>query len=78
KWTADSDITAAASGSVRVAALLGVTGVTAAELVASDDDFATEAARVTMTEAADGWCAVLPAALTHAKWRVEATGAGTA
>ena len=78
KWTADSDITAAASGPVRVAALLGVTGVTAAELVASDDDFATEAARVTMTEAADGWCAVLPAAATHAKWRVEATGAGTA
>ena len=78
KWSAESDMTAAVSGPVRVAALLGVTGVTAAELVASDDNFSTEAARVTMSPAADGWCAVLPAALTHAKWRVEATGGGTA
>lgn len=77
RWTADSDITATTVGPVRVAALLGVTGITGAELVASDDNFATEAARVAMTEAADGWCAVLPSAATHAKWRIETTGAGT-
>lgn len=78
KWTADSDIDATVSGPVRVAALLGVTGITGASLVASDDNFVTEAERVVMTAAADGWCAVLPAAATHAKWRVETVGAGTA
>jgi hypothetical protein len=78
KWTADSDITAATSGAVRVGALLGTEGITAAQLVGSNDAFATEVTRVAMTEAADGWCAILPAAVTATQWRVEATGAGSA
>jgi hypothetical protein len=78
KWTASANITAAASGPVKVAALLGTEGLTAADLVASNDAFATELTRVTMTEAADGWCAILPSAVTATQWRVETTGAGSA
>lgn len=78
KWTAGNSITSTVSGAVRVAALLGVEGVTAASLVGSNDSFATEAHRVAMTAAADGFAAVMASPLTAAKWRVETTGAGSA
>ncbi len=78
KWTASANITAATSGPVRVAALLGVEGVTGAQLVGSNDNFATEVTRVAMTAALDGWCAILPTATAATHWRVEATGAGSA
>lgn len=78
KWTAGNSITSTVSGAVRVAALLGVEGVTAASLVGSNDDFSTETHRVVMTATADGFAAVLPSPLTAAKWRVETTGAGSA
>jgi hypothetical protein len=78
KWTASANLTANASGPVRVAALLGAEGITAAQLVGSNDAFVTETARVPLVAAADGWCAILPAALTATQWRIEATGAGSA